>query len=186
MFTKKKITLAVVGTAAAAFLVLTQTAGSNRCVGPNKLEGAWVMTVPGTPLLWNGILAPSDPSGRSAAIYGSLAVAIPGALLSPNVPPTDYSSDYVGEAVMTGPHTAKFSIVGHAINKVTPTEQYPFFEKVAYVWVCTGEMKFKGPSECDYTFTITDYLVGADGLPDMSKPALFSMPGTATAKRVGF
>ena len=186
MISRKNIVITSFATLGAALLVLTQTAGSSPSQPANKLEGSWIIAVPGTPLVWNGVFAPSDPSGRKAAVYGSLLVRIPADLMDPDVHYTDSSSDYVGEVVMTGPDTAKLIIVGHAIQKVTPSLEYPFWEKIAFAWEGTGELKFNAPDKIDCTFTLTDYPVGADGLPDKSKPAFFSMGGDAKMTRVGF
>jgi hypothetical protein len=186
MISKKNIVLTSFAALGAALLVLTQTAGSNPGPQSNKLAGAFVMSAPGTPLLFNGVFAPSDPSGHSAAIYGSLLVRIPAELWDPDVAPVEHGGDYVGEAVMTGPDTAKFTVVGHGIQKVTPSLEYPFFEKVAWVWVGNGELKFNGGGTIDWTFTLTDYPPGENGLADTSKPALFSMQGAGKMTRVGF
>jgi hypothetical protein len=186
MISKKNIVLTSFAALGAALLVLTQTAGSNPGPQSNKLAGAFVLSTPGTPLLFNGVFAPSDPSGHSAVIYGSLLVRIPAELWDPDVAPVDHGGDYVGEAVMTGPDTAKLTIVGHGIQKVEPSDGYPFFEKVAWVWVVNGVLKFNAAGTIDCTFTLTDYPPGADGLADTSKPALFSMEAGAKMTRVGF
>ena len=186
MLSKKNIVLTSLVALGAALLVLTQTAGSNPGPQSNKLAGAFLLSAPPTPLLFNGVFAPSDPSGRSAAIYGSILVRIPAELWDPDLAPVDHGGDYVGEAVMTGPDRAKFTAVGHGIQKVTPSLEYPFFEKVAWVWVITGEFKFNAAGTIDCTFTLTVYPQGENGLPDTSKPALFSMQGAGEITRVGF
>jgi hypothetical protein len=186
MLSNKSIVLTSVTALGAALLVLTQTAGSREDQQSYKLDGSWIITVPGTPLVWNGVFAPSDPSGRKAAVYGSVLVRIPADLVDPKVPYTDSSSDYVGEVVMTGHDTAKLILVGHGIQKVAPSLTYPFWERVAFAWVAKGELKFKAPGEIDCTFTLTDYPVGEDGLPDTSQPSLFSTQGAGKMVRVSF
>ncbi len=190
MFSKKSIALTSLTIAGAALLVLTQTAGSPESGQPRRLQGAWLISAPGpvpdTAILFNAAFAPTDPSGNRATVYGSLMIRIPGELLDPDVPPMGQPGDYVGEAVMTGPNTAKFRIVGHAINKVTPSFDYPLFEKVAYVWVANGEMTFNGPDKIDMTFTLNDYPAGLDGFPAPGQPAFFTISAPANATRVGF
>ncbi len=142
--------------------------------------------MPETPLLFNGVFVPTDASGRRAAVYGSLLVRIPAELVpGSGVAPVDQGSDYVGEAVMTGPDTAKLTMMGHGIQKVTPSLDYPFFEKVRWVWVGNGELKINGPDNMDCTMTLSVYPLGKGGLPDTSNPPLFSMPGAAKMVRVG-
>jgi hypothetical protein len=127
MSSKRNRVVATLATLAAGLLVVTQTAWINQSPGPNKLEGAWVARVPGTPLQWSYVMSPSDPSGHRAAISGSLQVAIPVSVMAPDlVPDFDYNSPISGEAVMTGRNTAKFTTIGYSIKKVVPSAQYPF------------------------------------------------------------
>lgn len=184
MLSKRNIALTSLTLFGAAVLVLTQTAGSNQRA--NKLGGAWIQSVPETPLLFNGVFVPTDASGRRAALYGSLLVRIPAELYSADLAPTDHGSDYVGEAVMTGPDTAKFTMMGHAIQKVAPSPEYPFFEQVPWLWVANGEIKINGPDKMDCTMSLSVYPLGEDGLPDTSQAPMFSMPGSAKMTRVGF
>ena len=51
-----------------------------------KLEGAWVAKVVGMPLQWTYTLSP-DPSGRRAAMYGTVQVAIRPSVVNSNLFP---------------------------------------------------------------------------------------------------
>ncbi|MBI2929484.1 MAG: hypothetical protein HYY24_27790 [Verrucomicrobia bacterium] len=187
MLNKKNLVVATLATMAAVALVVTQTAESKQNQA-NKLEGAWVAKVPGMPVQWSYVLSPSDPSGRRAAISGSLHVRIPADILYPDlVPATDYSSDLVGEAMMTGPDTANFTSVGYGINKVDPPA--PFYEQVVLIWVNSGQVKFTGPGKTEVTHHVAYYLPAADGdgdgLPDPGQTPFLCLPATSLDTRVG-
>ncbi len=189
MLSKKNIVLTSVTALGAALLVLTQTAGSNNKHAANKLEGTWITKVPGSPMVWTVVYAPTDPSGRRAAVKGSLQVRIPADVLFPGLPSAeDGSYDFVGEAVMTGPDTSKGTIVGYAIKKVTPSADYPFREQVQWIWVASGEAKFTGPGKTESTGTMAIYLPEADadgdGLPDPGQKPILSFPSAYPSVRV--
>ncbi len=190
MLSKKTIVLTTLAAAAATVLVVTQGAWTHD--EPNKLEGAWVVKVPGYPIQYSLVMSPSDASRRSA-ISGSLQVRIPVELLAP-VPFPEFdpgiSSAFIGEALMTGHNKAKFTLVGYALNKVAPTLESPFTEKVAFTWVASGQLKFAGVGSFESTAEIAYYLPEADGdgdgFPDADATPLFRLPAsTSLGTRVG-
>ena len=190
MISKKNIILTCMTVIGAALLVLTQTAGSNQNQQSNKLEGAWICKVPGTPMRWTLVMSP-DPSGRRATINGSIQVHVPFDLMYPGVVPGGiYPSDYVGEAVMTGPYTAKVTCVGYAMKNVLPSAAYPFYEQVAWMYVVSGELKFTAPGKFQIQSPFALYLPSADadgdGLPDAGQTPIVSMPAGFVGTRVGF
>ena len=173
----------------AALLVLTQTAGSKNNQQANKLEGAWVSKVPGTAMQWTTVYTP-DASGRRATITGALQVRIPFEVMFPTLPPpVDGSYDFVGEAVMTGPDTAKATMVGYAVKKVTPSAQYPFGEQVLWTWVGSGDIKFTASGKTESTGTMGIYLPEADadgdGLPDPGQNPIICFPVAYPSVRLG-
>lgn len=184
MLNKKNLLLVTLAAAAATALVLTQTAAT----GPNqatKLEGAWIAKVPGTPLQWSYVMSPSDPSGKRAALSGSLQVRIPVDVLFPGlIPQLDYSSDTTGEIVMTGSDTADFTSVGYGMKKIAPTMEYPFTEQVVLIWVTSGQVKFTGPGKAEVAHHLAYYLPAADadgdGLPDPGQSPILCMPVTTS------
>lgn len=188
MLNKKNILLVTFAAAAATALVLTQTAAS----GPNqatKLEGAWIAKVPGTPLQWSYVMSPSDPSGKRAAISGSLQVRIPvDVLFHGLIPQLDYNSDMTGEIVMTGSDTADFTVVGYGMRKIVPTPESPFTEQVVLIWVTSGQVKFTSPGKAEVAHHLAYYLPAADadgdGLPDAGQVPLLCLPATSLDTRM--
>ena len=108
-FSKKNIVAATLATVAATLLVITQTAGTIGGQQSYKLQGAWIQTVPGTPVLATMVFSP-DPSGLRASISGKLAVRISAAQAFPD---NESGGEFVGEAVMTGPDTAAITVIGY-------------------------------------------------------------------------
>jgi hypothetical protein len=191
MLNKKNLVVATLATLAAGLLVVTQTAGSKPNQQANKLEGAWIAKVPGMPIQWSYVMSPADPSGKRAALSSTLHVRIPGEVWFPDlVPPVDYFTPFAGEAVMTGPDTARFTGVGYGIKKVVPSESYPFWEQVVLICVTSGEIQFTAPGKVETTHHIADYLPAADadgdGLPDAGQTPFLCLPPTTTLDtRVG-
>jgi hypothetical protein len=158
--------LAVLVVAAAVAVLVTDLAASDPGQGAYKLEGAWiarVTTFNGDPYpfvgQWSYVVVP-DPSGRRAAIHGSVDVAFPQnpQLLS------DFNSPIIGEVVMTGPHTVEFNTFWYAIKKGSPVNSIVF---IGRAW---GEGRFLAPGKSEFTHNFEIYLPSADtdgdGLPE--------------------
>ncbi len=180
MKTKRNIAVAAFGVALGAVVILTQAGWTG--LGTYKLEGAWVAKVPGMPLQWTYTLVP-DPSGRRAAMYGSIQVNIPPAIVPPNpFPDLEYNSDLVGELVMTGPGTAKFTAVYYGMKKDFP------FNKVVYIGVTSGQVRFTGPGKAEVTHALAFYApetdVDGDGLPDPGQAPALCLPSLSRDTRV--
>jgi hypothetical protein len=188
MISNKSTIMATLTVIGAGLLVFT-TAGS-KDQPDNKLEGAWVVTAPlPSPLptgQWTMTLAPTDPSGRAAVISGSIQVPVPPALICPATgqasPPAfnfEISRDFVGEAVMTGPRTARATMIGYSRNDAG---------QVAFIWIGVGEMTFSAPGKATATSTLGYYLPGTDtngdGIPE-GAPFCVIGPGLSDAVRVG-
>lgn len=165
---------------AAAALTIAGTANAPQV---SKLEGAWIAKVPGMPLQWSYTLAP-DPSGRTAAMYGSIQVHIPPAIAPPDYPFADmeYNSDMVGQLVMTGPNEGKFTAVWYGMKKGFP------FNEIVYIGVNSGHVKFAGPGKSEVTHALAFYAPGTDadgdGLPDPGQAPALCLPSLSHDTRV--
>jgi hypothetical protein len=187
MLSKKSLIMATVTVIGTGLLVFT-TAGSK--VQPdNKLEGAWVCTVqlPGMPRMqWTMMLAPTGPSSHTAVASGSIQIPVPPSLLCPatgQASPPAYefatSRDFMGEAVMTGPHTSRATLIGYSLNKEG---------QVAFIWMGTGESTYTAPGKGKATSTLAYYLpetdTNGDGIPE-GAPFCVLGPSEVDMTRVG-
>jgi hypothetical protein len=142
-----------------------------------KLEGSWIAKVVGMPLQWTYTLTP-DSSGRKAAMFGTIQVAIRPAVVNPDLfPDLEYISDMVGELVMTGHDTMKFTAVWYGMKKAVP------FDKVVFIGVNSGKGKFTGPGQSQVTHHLAFYdpIVAdadGDGLPDPGQAPALCLPAT--------
>jgi len=146
----------------------------------SKLIGAWVSKVPGFPFQWTTMFAPIEPSGHRAAIWGTLEVPVPAALVCKDSPAFISNSDFTGEAVMTGPNTAKVAMIGYSMNEMG----------VALSWVTEGEITFTGPGKAQSTFTIKYYKPeeadrDGDGIPEGEPFCTFTPPLPTIDTRIG-
>lgn len=181
MCNKKNLLVATVATIGAALLVITQTAGTAGNPQSNKLEGAWISTMPGTPVLASFVLAPTDASGRRAAMSGKLTIGISVAQAFPDAEST---GEFTGEAVVTGPDTTKYTIIGYSTKKVVPTPTSPFDTALALIWVDSGEFKTTAPGKAEGVHHIAYYLPQADtngdGIPEGDPLFCIEGPGVNT------
>lgn len=170
---KRNIALAALGMALGTVLIVTQAAWSDDKPQWLKLEGAWVASVPGTPLAWMYTYAPSDPFGRSAVIQATIHIpADP--TLGGAFPNAQYLTTLVGEAKVTGPNSAVFTGVYYAMKAGVAGP-----EKV-YIGLDSGTIKKTslGRTEVSHNFGI--YLpaqdADGDGLPDKGQSAVACVP----------
>ncbi len=178
----KKLLVATLATSGAVLFIMTQTAGTGGNSQSNKLEGAWTSSMPGTPVLGSFVLAPSDPSGRTAVMSGKVVVGISVAQAFPDAEPT---GEFVGEAVVTGPDTTKYTIVGYLTKKLAPPA--PFDTALVGIWVDSGEFKTTAPGKAEGVHHIAYYRPDADtngdGIPEGAP--LFCVDGPGVNTRVG-
>ncbi|MBI2924637.1 MAG: hypothetical protein HYY24_02910 [Verrucomicrobia bacterium] len=178
MKNKQYAVLAVCAAAAGAFLLFNPPAQSEAGHRhANKLEGAWIAKapVPGMPvqLQWTYTLSP-DPSGRRAALSGSIQVHIPPAIVPPvgRFADLEYNSPFVGELVMTGHDTADFTAVWYGMKKAFP------FNQIVYIGVNSGQVTFTGPGQSEVTHALAFYAPSTDGdndgLPDPGEGPRFA------------
>ena len=142
--------------AAAVFVLSAQVSVANDGSAANKLEGAWIAKVEGAPLQWSYVLSP-NASGRVASIHGSIDVGIAGPIHADN------SSPLIGEVVMTGPNSGKFTSLWYGISN-TPAPH------IVYIGMNNGEVLFLDPGHVRGKSNIVFYLPSADadgdGIPD--------------------
>jgi hypothetical protein len=177
----RNIALAALGVALGVGLIFTQAAKS----APQsfKAEGSWIGKVPGTPLMWSYTMSP-DPSGRSAAMSGTIQVPIGPSVLVPTLfPDLEYISPMVGQVMMTGSDTAAFTAVWYGMKKGFP------FNQVVFIGVNSGQSRFTEPGASIHTNHIAFYAPSADadhdGLPDPGQaPALCLPPSISLETRV--
>ncbi len=148
-----------------------------------KLEGSWVVKVPGTPVLWSYASSP-DPSGRSAAISGEIHVPLGPSIIVPGLfPDLEYYSPFVGQMIMTGPDTFEFSSVWYGMKKGFP------FNQVVFIGMNNGQGRFIEPGTAVATNHMAFYAPTADadgdGLPDPdATPVLCLPPSVGVATRL--
>jgi len=177
-FLKSKITragglLALVAAAAAT------VAWSNQCREPVRLEGAWIAKVTGMPLQWSYVESPMDLLARRASLSGSIQVHIPPSIVIPGLfADLEYNSPLVGEAVMTGYDTVKFTAVWYGMKKGFP------FNQIVYIGVNSGEGTITAPGKAAMTHHLAFYYPSADadgdGLPDPGQAPALCLPPTGT------
>ncbi len=186
MRSKKSLIVASLSVIGAGLFVFT-TAGSKEQPG-NKLEGAWIckapLPAPFPTAQWTVTFAPTDPAGRAAVVSGSLQVAF-SAVLCPatgqGTPPAfdgTISRDFIGEAVMTGPQTARITLIGYELAQA---------DQVVFIYMGTGEMTFTASGKATGTSTLAYYMpetdTNGDGIPEGAPFCV--LPGQYEATRVG-
>ena len=176
MKVKRNIALAALGVALGTVLIVTQAAWSDKEPQSFKLEGAWIGKVTGTPVTWSYTLAP-DPSGRRAAMSGSVQVPLGPSVLIPTLfPDMEYYSPMVGQVVMTGPDTSEFTAVWYGMKKAFP------FNKIVFIGVNSGQGRFTGPGKAENTNHLAFYAPSADadgdGLPDPGAAPALCLPAS--------
>jgi hypothetical protein len=180
---KRRIALAALGVVLGAVLVVTQAAWSNNEPQANKLDGSWVGKVIGTPVTWSYALMP-DPSGRTAAMAGSVQVPLGPSLVIPGLfPDMEYYSPMVGQVRMTGPDTCEGTALGYGMKKGIP------FNQIVCIWVNNVQSRFLDPGTRIATNHLAFYDPSSDanhdGIPDADAvPALCLPPSISLETRV--
>ena len=172
-FFKSRITrggmLLALAAAAAATIAWTDTEPQ-----VYKLEGSWIGKVPGTPVMWIYTVSPA-PSGRTAAMSGSVPVPLGPSVIVPGLfPDLEYYSPMVGQVTMTGPDTAQFTAVWYGMKKGVP------FNQVVCIGVNSGQARFTEPGKSINTNHMAFYAPSADadhdGLPDPGQAPVLCLP----------
>jgi hypothetical protein len=156
--TKRKLFVAALVASAVGGLPAAQPVDAYP--GTYKLAGAWVSKVQEIPLQWSFVLV-SDASGRRASLHGSIDIGL--AAFGPNVTATPL----LGELVMTGPASAKFTSVWYGR---APAATGPLNATIVYIGMNKGEVQFTGPGKGLSTNHIAYYHPSSDadgdGYPD--------------------
>ena len=157
MKTKQYAALAIIAMAAGAFLALNPPAQS--AAGKSyKLEGAWTASVPGTPVHWSYVIAPTDPSGKTAVVKGEFVVPIPTAFMFPELADQEYVTEFYGEAEMVGNDTVKFTIMWYGMKSDVP------FPQIVNIGVDVGEARFVAQDKLEFTSRMAWYLPNETGI----------------------
>jgi hypothetical protein len=186
MLSKKNIVRVALTAAAAALLVVAQSAWSGRDRESNKLEGAWVAKVPGTPAQWNYVISSTESSGRQASVWGVFTVPIPGFLYGlPAQYEAEELSAFSGELVLTGRKEAEGTVIWWGLKNTVPSKTYPFNKQVVHIGVDSFTCSFTASGKTQVTHQMKFYDPSADtdgdGLPNPGQLPVFSAaPLTST------
>lgn len=172
MKTKRNLALALLGVAAGAAIILTQSAWTDRNQQPFKLEGSWIAKVPGSPLSWTYTLAPSDSSGRRAALTGGFVIG--GPTLFGLFPEAETTTHFIGDSAVTGHDTGAFTVLHYGLKKGTSGPE------IVYIVVDGGTISQKAPGKLEVLHTLAVYLPtqdhDGDGLPDAGELPKYCLP----------
>jgi hypothetical protein len=172
MKTKRNLALAILGVAVGTAVILTQTAWSDRHHQPFKLEGSWIAKVPGSPLSWTYMLAPSDSSGRRAALTGGFVIGDP--TLFGLFPEAETTSQFIGDSVVTSHDTGAFTVLHYGLKKGASGPE------IVYIVMDGGAIKKKAPGKLEVLHTLAVYLPAqdqdGDGLPDAGETPQYCLP----------
>jgi len=172
MKTKRNLALALLGVAAGAIVILTQTAWSDRNHQPFKFEGAWIGKAPGTPLTWTYTLAPSDSSGRRAALTGGFVTGDP--TLFGLFPDAKTSTPFVGDCVVTGHDSGTYTALHYGMKNGASGPE------IVYIVMDAGTITQKAPGRLEVVHTLAIYLpaqdADGDGLPDKGQSPIACVP----------
>lgn len=178
MKAKSHIALAALGVALGTVLIVTQVAWSDGEPQPLKLEGSWIAK--GQIGQWMYSFSPSDPSGREAAFQGTIHVIDP--TLGGLFPDVQYVTDLIGQAVVTSPGEAAYTVVEYAMKKVGAIP-----EKVVII-VDSGTVRRIAPGKAEVHHNIALYLpsqdADEDGLPDKGQSPILCLPFTSLDTRL--
>ncbi len=165
--------------ASALLLVATQPTGSARSREPFKLEGAWIMKFPGTPITSVYTLS-ADTSGRRASISGSTIIGDPTFFGSF---PAEWQSPLMGEAVVTGPNEGRYTAVSYGLK--AGAEGFP---ELVYILVDSGMVRDLGQGRTEHQHNLGVYLpfqdADGDGLPDAGQTPVACVPLTSISTRI--
>ncbi len=138
-----------------------------------KLEGAWIASTD------NGIrslvtFAPSDPSGRSAAFRNQM-VCPPEILAALGV---EAYTDEVGEGVVTGPTTGKYTAVWYGLVS----------GRIVTILLDNSSFMLVSPTQLTIDHTVSVYLAAADadhdGYPDPGSTPVAVLTAHSVSKRL--
>ena len=164
-----KLVITALAATVAAFFLFASVGTAGKVAGAQKLEGAWIAKVPGTPGQWTYVVVP-DPSGRRARAHGAVEVG-------PNVEeifgPYDRVSPLLVDIKMTGPETAVYNSVWYGIRDLELEPPIPVGtpnSELIFIGVSKGTLTYVGPEKAhgvhnfEFYFPVQDG--DGDGLPD--------------------
>lgn len=185
MLNPKKLVLTALPVAAGVVLIVSQGAWSNAAAKSVKLEGAWMMTVPGTPVRASFNLIPSESSCRRASVAGDFIAGMPPVLygLPPQYIPEEVTIPYSGDLMMVGRHEAVGTLIWWAMRDTVPGEPTYPFRKVVHIGVSAVTASFTSPDKAQFVNRLIFYDPSADangdGMPDPGVEPIFTVPPVA-------
>jgi hypothetical protein len=198
MIKGKALTLVTLATVGLIFIVASPQVQAGGWEKWYRLEGSWIRTIPGTTIASTVTYSPMDLLGRKALLrLEGLSVdmnlhVIPGLDCDDSgglclCPKTYRLTDFVGEAVKTGPSTQRGTAVSYGIRL---PEDGEIRDQVECIWVGTGESEFTGPNSITGVDYISVYRVEQDKdgdlLPDPDETPMLCvpLPGQDTRVRI--
>lgn len=182
MLNAKKIVVTGLLVAAGVALMVSQGAWSNAEAKSAKLEGNWMITVPGTPVLASLTLIPGDSSGRHASLAGEFIAPLPPVLygLPPQYIPEELMSTFIGDLKLVGRNEAVGTGFWWAMRDTVEGEPTYPFKKVVHIGVSAITVSFKAPGKAEITMGLAFYDPSSDadgdGLPDAGVDPIYSVP----------
>jgi len=182
MKTKRNVVIAALGLALGTALVLTQAAWSEKGDQPFRLEGTWMGRMTGTTTLeYTLSFSPSDPSGREASFQVS-AVEDDDPTLGGMFPDAEYETGFMGQAVVTGPNEAAYTLPYYGMRRVGGVSQ------IVYIAVDSGTMRRTGPGKTEVAHYVAFYYSNQDadgnGLPDKGQAPFLCFAATTIDTRL--
>lgn len=177
---RKSIVLAALGVAAGTGLVLSQAGPRQNRLQPTRLEGAWIMTAPPSPLKVALTFAPFDSSGRRAAVYGHHIVGDP--TLAGAFPEAEYQTPLVGEARMSSRNEGMSTVTAYGMK------MGPAGPEIVYIVVDSGTFTETNPGQALSFHWMSVFLpsqdADGDGLPDPGQQPVACAPLQTISTRV--
>lgn len=145
---------------------------------PFRLEGAWVITIPGTPALVTFTMSPTDSNATNAAIYGSTLIGDP--TLQGTFTNAQYQTPFVGQATLTSSNTGAITFLqyGMRMGAAGPEIVYIVLNSATFTNIASGKIL----SAHGFSVYLPSQDSDGDGLPDPGQVpiACASFPSVGT------
>lgn len=177
-----KVIITALAAVAVAFLLVVSNVTADEVRGAQKLGGAWVAKVQGSPGQWSYVVVP-DPSGRRAVAHGSVEV---GPTLEDVFGRADNLSPLMVDIKMTGPKTATYNSIWYGMRTLpSPT---PIGSELILIGVSKGTLTYLGPEKATGVHNFEFYFPAqdgnGDGLPDAGEDPVVTFQLTTIDTRL--